>query len=77
VVDLADDEGELVDPTFDDLDDPDGLLRNGLRSRAELLDDEDLDLLGDVDDGPLDDLPHDGIAERARDRAGAVGRTGR
>ena len=77
VVDLAEDEGELIDPTFDDLDDPDGLLRNGLRHRAELLDDEDLDLLGDVDDGPLDEAPYEGIAERAADRAGAAGRTGR
>ena len=79
VVDLDDDEGELVDPTFDDLDDPDGLLRNGLRNghRAELFDDEDLDLLGDVDDGPLDAAHPDGIAERAADRAGTAGRTGR
>ena len=52
VVDLADDEGELVDSTFDDLDDPDGLLRTGPGPgyRTELLDDEDLDLLGDVDE---------------------------
>ena len=52
VVDLADDEGELVDSTFDDLDDPDGLLRTGpgYGYRTELLDDEALDLLGDVDE---------------------------
>ena len=56
VVDLADDEGELVDSTFDDLDDPDGLLRTGPGPgyRTELLDDEALDLLGDVDEAPPD-----------------------
>ncbi len=62
VVDLADDEGELVDSTFDDLDDPDGLLRTGAGPgyRTELLDDEALDLLGDVDE-ELPDLAADGI----------------
>jgi len=52
-VDLADDEGELIDSTFDDLDDPDGLLRTGAGEgyRAELFDDEALDLLGDIDEG--------------------------
>jgi hypothetical protein len=62
VVDLADDEGELVDSTFDDLDDPDGLLRTGPGPgyRTELLDDEALDLLGDVDE-ELPDLAADGI----------------
>src|SRR6185295_1672366 len=62
VVDLADDEGELVDSTFDDLDDPDGLLRIGPGHgyRTELLDDEALDLLGDVDE-ELPDPAADGI----------------
>jgi len=56
VVDLADDERELVDPTFDDLDDPDGLLLPGAGNgyRAELLDDEALDLLGDIDEEPAE-----------------------
>ena len=60
VVDLDDDEGELLDSTFDDLDDPDGLLLDGAPDISgnghlgELLDDEALDLLGDVDE----ELPH-------------------
>ena len=70
VVDLDDDEGELIDSTFDELDDPDGLLRTGLADghRAELFDDEDLDLLGDVDDGPL-------VVRVARRHRGAWRRT--
>jgi hypothetical protein len=76
IVDLGDDEDPLVDdidPTFEELDDPDGLLRSGLVNglvnghRAELLDDEALDLLGDVDEEPSDVV--------ADDRAGAAGRT--
>jgi hypothetical protein len=67
-VDLGDDDRELVDTTFDDLDDPDGLLLPGAGNgyRAELLDDEALDLLGDIDEEPaeiVDDavlLPGDG-----------------
>src|SRR4051794_2458869 len=68
VVDLADDEGELVDSAFDDLDDPDGLLRGGPGHgyRTELLDDEALDLLGDVDeelpDPAVDRIIHPGDA---------------
>jgi hypothetical protein len=77
VVDLADDERELVDTTFDDLDDPDGLLLPGAGNgyRAELLDDEALDLLGDIDEEPaeiVDDavlLPGDsGYAARGDSR---------
>jgi hypothetical protein len=56
IVELVDDEGAFddFDPTFEELDDPDGLLRNGLADghRAELFDDEALDLLGDVDEEP-------------------------
>jgi len=76
VVDLDDDEGELLDSTFDELDDPDGLLRNGLADghRAELFDDEDLDLLGDVDDGPPALAPPvDGLADRTPRRGDTVG----
>jgi hypothetical protein len=78
VVDLDDDEDELIDSTFDELDDPDGLLRNGLVNghRAELFDDEDLDLLGDVDDEPPAMASLEGIAERGADRADGPARRG-
>src|SRR4051794_29535342 len=79
VVDLDDDEGELIDSTFDELDDPDGLLRNGLANghRAELFDDEDLDLLGDVDDEPPAMAALDGIVERGGRADGPVDRPAR
>jgi hypothetical protein len=74
VVELTDDRDTAVDdldPTFEELDDPDGLLRNGIVNghRAELLDDEALDLLADVDDGPPDVV--------VDDRAGTAGRIAR
>ena len=65
----TDDSADDLDPTFDDLDDPDGLLRNGLAPRPELLDDEALDLLGDVDEEPAYEI--------IDNRAGTGGRTSR
>jgi hypothetical protein len=70
IVELVDDEGAFddFDPTFEELDDPDGLLRNGLADghRAELFDDEALDLLGDVDEEPPETV--------SDHRAGVAGR---
>ncbi|NMH82611.1 hypothetical protein HF577_36685, partial [Pseudonocardia xinjiangensis] len=65
--------GDDLDEEFADLDDPDGLLVAGASTRAggpvngngagsanELLDDEELDLLGDVDTGADDRHPDNG-----------------
>jgi hypothetical protein len=59
--DLGSSLGDDLDEEFTELDDPDGLLSGGRagssgRSAPELMDDEHLDLLGDVDPG-FDDAP--------------------